>query len=176
MPWTTPRTWVPGNKLFAAELNIDVRDNTNDLNSRLTDLEQNSLLRSVAVGSQASDKTNNGTGYQDTGLSTTITTSGGKVLLLVSHYYRGERSAETWAGYFRLLRGDSQLTEWELNFEVDNDGGRKYNWDVFSPDWVDEPAAGTYTYKTQLRSKFSDLGNSFIAKAGARLVAIELNI
>lgn len=31
MAWTTPRTWVAGNILTAAQLNTDVRDNTNAL-------------------------------------------------------------------------------------------------------------------------------------------------
>ena len=31
MAWTSPRTWVAGNALTAAQLNVDVRDNTNAL-------------------------------------------------------------------------------------------------------------------------------------------------
>lgn len=36
MPWTTPRTWVAGSAVTAAELNTDVRDNTDYLYDTLT--------------------------------------------------------------------------------------------------------------------------------------------
>lgn len=39
MTWTTPKTFVSGDVLTASEMNTYVRDNTNDLNTRLTPFE-----------------------------------------------------------------------------------------------------------------------------------------
>ena len=40
MPWTTPRTWVAGEVVTAAIMNVHVRDNLSDLDSRVTISQQ----------------------------------------------------------------------------------------------------------------------------------------
>lgn len=50
MAWTTPRTWVVGETLTAALLNTHVRDNENDIDTRLDDLESAGAVRLLAAG------------------------------------------------------------------------------------------------------------------------------
>lgn len=50
MPWTTPTTFVSGNVLTAAQMNTDVRDNTNFLYSPPMAVVQRSTNQVIATG------------------------------------------------------------------------------------------------------------------------------
>lgn len=75
MAWTTPITFVTGDPLTAAELNANVRDNTQALKSPPTD---------SYIARQGTDYTTASAAFVDvdaTNLSLTITTTGGDVLI-----------------------------------------------------------------------------------------------
>lgn len=81
MAWTTPKTWVAGNTLTAAELNEQVRDNLDFLFSKPI---------SVSNLDEAANYTTTSTTFVDvdaTDLGRTITTSGGDVLVWCSNIY-----------------------------------------------------------------------------------------
>lgn len=40
MAWTTPRTWTPGETVTASMMNVHVRDNLSDLNTRMNSAPQ----------------------------------------------------------------------------------------------------------------------------------------
>lgn len=48
MAWTTPRTWVPGEVVTAAQLNTHLRDNLSDLDSRMNTAVQ--LVQETETG------------------------------------------------------------------------------------------------------------------------------
>jgi len=87
MSWTTPKTWLAGSPLLAADLNTHLRDNLNALKAPPT----NSY-----VPNEVSDYSTSSTSFVDvdsTHLALTITTTGGDVMVgLVSSVVTGGNS------------------------------------------------------------------------------------
>lgn len=54
MTWTTPKTWTTGDVLTAADMNTYVRDNTSDLDTRLTPLESGLVVIGSGSGTASS--------------------------------------------------------------------------------------------------------------------------
>ena len=102
MAWTTPKTWVAGNTLTAAELNEQVRDNLTFLNSKPS---------ADYVLDEASDYTTTSGTFVDidsTNLSLSITTGGGDVL----------------AWFTAICYPNTTNSPTHANFDIDVDGSR----------------------------------------------------
>lgn len=54
MTWTSPKTWVVSDVLTASDMNTYVRDNTSDLNTRLTPLESGLAVIGSGTGTATS--------------------------------------------------------------------------------------------------------------------------
>ena len=54
MTWTSPKTWVVSDVLTASDMNTYVRDNTSDLNTRLTPLESGLAILGTGSGTATS--------------------------------------------------------------------------------------------------------------------------
>jgi hypothetical protein len=99
-------------------------------------------------------------------LSVSITTSGRPVIILVQNNYDGvnsgllSNSSSTDPGYIYMLRGASVISGWEI---PTTSGGSV-------PITLDQPAAGTYTYKIQAQIS----GTGSISARYLTLVAMEI--
>lgn len=71
--WTTPRTWVEGEIVTAALMNEVIRDNLDWLKGRPY-IQANDLDGTVYSTTSST--------FQDTGLSATLTTTGGRVMVV----------------------------------------------------------------------------------------------
>ncbi len=96
--------------------------------------------------------------YEDvTNLSVTITTTGKPVhiVLVNGHASITGANVNTATGYVKLLRGVTDISAITMNTQ-DADRAATADPQVFYPSgsfaWVDTPAAGTYTYKVQIKS------------------------
>ena len=154
MPWTTPKTWATGELVTAADLNTHLRDNLNFLLS--PNFQE-------AVGS-GTDFSTTSTTYADiTGMSVTITTAGGN--LLVSAFGRFTGSAG--ANAFLAINLDG--TDYEVNTAATVSGSGLYVCALRR--FV--VSAGAHTVKLRLRTESGSYAASFVGGTSRRLLVVE---
>jgi hypothetical protein len=111
MAWTSPKTWAFGEVLTSTDMNTYVRDNTDDLDTRVGALLAGGIGSNVVQTVKTDTFSTSSTSYTDvTGMNVTITptSSSSKVLVLVSIATTYTGSDSDFA-FFDLLRGSTSL-------------------------------------------------------------------
>lgn len=159
MVWVTPRTWADGNVVTAAQLNQDIRDNTNELYDA-------SIGIVAAYATESADFETQSQSYVDV-ISVTLTTTGKPLLLLAGGLY-GSNYRTAYFAY----QIDSQSEVVMLEAPDSSTGWEAYEMSMgVLMRVITGVAAGDHTIKIRVRTTAS---GGVVAWRGRTLLVYEL--
>jgi hypothetical protein len=109
--WTNPKTWSFGEILTSTDMNTYVRDNTDDLDTRVSALLAGGIGSNIATATVVDNQTTSSSTYVGVpGMSVTITpTSTSSRVLVVCHFVGSAPDTAGDVAGFRIVRGSTAL-------------------------------------------------------------------